>query len=149
MLRIKPHKTIGVHYLERWYLVPRNRWLNVYLHRFSGSDDDRALHDHPWWSVSFLLKGQLAEVFYHKTKTPTAELVTRYWRCYRAIPRFLPVFRRATHTHRLVLVKGPAWTLFITGPRVREWYFHCPQGLIHYSKMTTPDGKAIGSCDEH
>lgn len=30
-------------YLLRWYIIP----LNVYLHKFMRSDDDRALHDHP------------------------------------------------------------------------------------------------------
>ena len=34
-------------YMRRWYLVPKNTQLNVYLHHFRRSDDDRALHDHP------------------------------------------------------------------------------------------------------
>ena len=44
-------------YLLRWWLIPRNRWFNVYLHLFLRSDDDRALHDHPWFNLSFLLEG--------------------------------------------------------------------------------------------
>src|SRR5690606_8416676 len=48
-------------YLERWYLLPRNRVLNVYLHRFLRDDDDRALHDHPWAWLSLLLQGSYVE----------------------------------------------------------------------------------------
>ena len=48
-------------YLLRWFLIPQNRFLNVYLHRFLRSDDDRALHDHPWWNVSLLLEGAYTE----------------------------------------------------------------------------------------
>ena len=46
---IKP-KVIGKNYLSRWHIIPRNRYFNIYLHKFVGSDDDRALHDHPWRS---------------------------------------------------------------------------------------------------
>ena len=35
-------------YLLRWFVIPRNPVFNIYLHRFLRSDDDRALHDHPW-----------------------------------------------------------------------------------------------------
>ncbi len=29
-------------YLLRWYLIPQNRFFNVYLHKILRSDDDRA-----------------------------------------------------------------------------------------------------------
>lgn len=58
-----PDRIIGEEYLCRWYLIPRNRFIGVMLHWFIGSDDDRALHDHPWWSISFLLKGELYEIY--------------------------------------------------------------------------------------
>src|SRR3546814_8204117 len=41
----KPDITIGGEdnpYLRRWYIIPRNRWFNVYLHEFLRDDDDRA-----------------------------------------------------------------------------------------------------------
>ncbi|SID67872.1 Protein of uncharacterised function (DUF550) [Mycobacteroides abscessus subsp. abscessus] len=61
-LRLEPHQPIGAEgeapYLLRWYVIPRNRWLNIYLHKFLRDDDDRALHDHPWWFVSLMLWGQ-------------------------------------------------------------------------------------------
>src|SRR4051795_4015193 len=48
-------------YLVRWWVIPRNRFFNVYLHKFLRDDDDRALHDHPWISLSFILRGGYIE----------------------------------------------------------------------------------------
>src|SRR5580704_9904819 len=48
-------------YMRRWWVIPRNRIFNIYLHHFLRSDDDRALHDHPSWNVSILLKGEYTE----------------------------------------------------------------------------------------
>ena len=47
----EPDFIIGGHeapYLRRHWLIPRNRFFNIYVHEFLRSDDDRALHDHPW-----------------------------------------------------------------------------------------------------
>jgi hypothetical protein len=49
-------------YLRRWWLIPRNRWFNLYLHNILRDDDDRALHDHPWANLSILLRGAYREV---------------------------------------------------------------------------------------
>ena len=122
----------GDAYLERWYVVPRNRWFNVYMHHFLRSDDDRALHDHPWWSLGFILKGSYIEVTH---------------RGQRRVGRFRPTFRRATHAHRVELInRQPVWTLFITGPKLREWGFHCPQGWVHWEDFCAPTehGNAVG-----
>ena len=64
LLSGRPHKVIGGPdpYLLRWHVIPRNRLLNVYVHKFLRSDDDRALHDHPWWFVSLILRGRYDEV---------------------------------------------------------------------------------------
>lgn len=119
-----PDIIIGPHhapYMHRWYILPRNRWFNIYLHKFLNDDDDRALHDHPWPSVSFLLSGNYVEY------TPSN------MRRYRAGS---VVFRRASHAHRIELPGGqPCWTLFITGPVVREWGFHCPKGWRHWKEF--------------
>jgi hypothetical protein len=113
----KPDFIIGPHdapYLHRWWVIPRNRWFNIYLHQILASDDDRALHDHPWVNCSIILKGGYVEI------TPTGSKVRR---------RFLPVLRRAIAAHRLVIKAGkPCWSLFITGPIIRQWGFHCPKG---------------------
>lgn len=134
-------------YLLRWWLLPRNPVLNIYLHYFMRDDDDRALHDHPWASCSVMLKGSyiehtIAAGGIHKRELRTAPSV-----------RFMAP-RRA---HRIELVemtkpwKGrrPCWTLFITGPRMREWGFHCPQrGWVHWREFTNPAdyGEAGAGC---
>lgn len=134
-------------YLLRWWIVPRNRFLNIYLHNFLSSDEDRALHDHPWWSCSIILRGGYREHF-------PGGIVKRRW------PGMM-IFRRATQAHRVELldsdyfwsleypqrlpIKKSAWTLFITGRKVREWGFHCPQGWTHWRNFIgVPHGEARG-----
>ena len=92
--------------LVRYHLL-RTRWLTVMLHRLAASDDDRALHDHPWAFVTVLLTSG-----YHEHT-----LQGRFWR-----RRFSVLSRPATWQHRLELVK-PMWSLVFRGPTVREWGF--------------------------
>lgn len=110
-------------YMFRWYLLPRNPWFNVYLHCILRDDDDRALHDHPWQSVSIVLSGSYCEV--RDTR----------WRVYG--PGSV-IYRRAETSHRLEVVRGPVWTLFVTGARVRNWGFHCPRGWVPWQKFVEP-----------
>jgi hypothetical protein len=133
---IRPHRVINDRYLLRWHIIPRNRWFNVYLHKFLGDDDDRALHDHPWHSLSVCLggDGRLLEVLPGKRV--------------RSIKRWRPYFRKADQAHRLALIGNHCWTLFITGPRIREWGFLCPQGWRHWEEFTDATGDRVGrGCD--
>ena len=136
-MKRSPDVVIGTGYLDRWYVVPRNRWLNIYLHRFRGSDDDRALHDHPWWSLSFLLRGFMVEHYRTAARDPVFQ--RERW-----VPWLLPVLRSARFAHRLEVVDGPVWTLFITGPHVREWGFWCPRGWRHWTEFTDKSGVKTG-----
>ena len=125
---------IGEDYLQRWHLRRKPGRHNLYLHRYDGSDDDRALHDHPWPSISVLLWGRLQE------ETPQGS---------RTIWPLLPKFRSATYTHRIVLKSRFALTLFFTFPKVREWGFHCPKGWVHWSQFTDESGHKTGpGCPE-
>lgn len=127
-------------YMRRWWLIPRNRWFNIYLHHFLRSDDDRALHDHPWWNLSILLEGRYVE---HTISAGGINIRTE-----RRAGEMK--FRRAGAAHRIELVDGPCWTIFITGPRLREWGFHCPGGWVHWRDFTSgPKGETIGrGCGE-
>jgi hypothetical protein len=129
-------------YLHRWRLFPKNGLFNVYLHHFLRSDDDRALHDHPYANVSFILKGSYLE---HMDKGATP-----YIRRYRG--QFAIVFRRAATPHRVELIgDSKPWTLFLSGPRVREWGFHCLQGWVPWQKFVEvrPGGNAVGKgCEQ-
>ena len=123
------HGLDGSDYLIRRYLLPRNKILNIYLHKFLGSDDDRALHDHPWFSVSVVLKGHLIEHLpNHQTKYISRGNIT---------------FRKPKYQHRIELPAGEtATTLFVTGPVVRTWGFVCPNGWKSWQSY----GRS-GGCD--
>lgn len=129
-----PDEIIGTDYLHRWHLVPRNRLCNVYLHCFVGSDKREELHDHPWWSVSVLLRGGMIEVM------PAP--VTRGWQYWKRIKRWWPVVRGPKHAHRIIVDVTPTWTIFITGPKVREWGFWGRDGWIHWKSFS--GGKGCG-----
>lgn len=132
-------------YLRRWHVIPRNRWCNLYLHQFLMSDDDRALHDHPWASCSIILKGGYYE------HLPNGVVLRR--------KAGQMIWRRAEQAHRVELLPHyewseaagfrqgvhPAWTLFFTGRRVRQWGFYCKQGWRHWRDFVgVPVGEARG-----
>lgn len=120
-----PDFIIGDRYMLRWWVIPRNRYFNIYLHHILHSDDDRALHDHPWWSLSLCLSGQVLE--YRKG------MELRY------VSAGDVVLRSARAAHRLELRdKADCWTLFVTGPVIRNWGFHCPQGWRRWQDYTKP-----------
>lgn len=52
----------GDPYMRRWWIIPRNKFFNIYLHHMRHDDDDRAPHDHPWWSLSLCLDGHIREI---------------------------------------------------------------------------------------
>lgn len=129
-------------YLRRWFILPRNRFFNIYLHHFMRDDDDRALHDHPWVNCSVLLDGGYTE---HTIKAGGVNVRTMREAGDVAL-------RRAKAAHRVELIAdAPCWTLFITGPRLREWGFHCPAGWVHWRIFTNPEdgGRTVGrGCGE-
>lgn len=131
-------------YLMRWFVIPRNRLFNVYAHMLLRDDDDRALHDHPWPWVSIILQGRYAE---HSIRAGGIHVR----RVYEAgsIRAHLPWY-----AHRLEMLTQPGEnacvTLFITGPRVRTWGFHCPKGWVSFKRFTDPEtnGATVGrGCD--
>ena len=117
-------QNIGPDYLHRYRLLPMieyrgRRWYpprNVFLHRFLQSDRGRDPHDHPWESWSILLAGELQESYWRGGKRKGIRL--------RHIRKFRVIHRPATWCHRLIVPEGKkAWTLFVVGPKVREWGF--------------------------
>lgn len=112
-------------YLHRWFIQKDRERGNVYLHRFLGDDDDRALHDHPWDSVSYVLEGEYLEHLPNEIIKRSAGDV---------------IFRDMTTPHRVELIGEEAWTLFITGPRKRDWGFDCPQGWKNYKDFQEDNG---------
>lgn len=140
-------------YMRRWYVIPRNRWFNIYLHEILQPDDERALHDHPWWNISLVLKGGYLE---HMKGKPGD--IHREYAIWRSPGRL--VFRRAATAHRIGLAQKwdhttgkyhwlPCWSLFITGPRIRVWGFHCPQGWVPFDQflLRTPTSSIGKGCE--
>jgi hypothetical protein len=129
-------------YLRRWWIISPNRLFNIYLHEVLRSDDDRALHDHPWINASVLLGGGYIE---HQIEAGGIER-----RFYRGVGSI--VVRRGSCAHRLEIPNdGRAVSLFITGPKVRSWGFHCPRaGWVHWRDFTGgKNGELIGrGCGE-
>lgn len=167
----------GGPYLLRWYVTPWRRWRadaeaapsawrrvkaraagllpNLYVHAFLRDDDDRALHDHPSWAVSFILHGEYVE--HTIAAGGIHQRVT--WRA--GSLRFLGT----NHTHRIELPKlsyrkpgsgdeghvpVPCITVFLFGPTVRAWGFHCPErGWVPWEEFTAPGlpGEVGRGCD--
>lgn len=150
-------------YMNRWYVIPRNRFLNIYLHEFHRSDDDRALHDHPWGNVSILLEGSYMEFVPESLETwRNSEAKVKFGKdlqhnqfyfireaggVYARGPRSLhriEMYQHELDSEGKARVK-PVVSLFITGPKVREWGFACPQGWRHWKDFLAPgSGQATG-----
>ena len=136
VMQSPPDYVIGDDYMRRWWLIPRNENVNVYLHEIVKSDDDRAMHDHPWANVSYLLFGSYME---HTPEGVFERLAG-------------DVIQRPAHAlHRLEVVPGQRCiSLFTTGPKVREWGFQCDHGWVHWLDFTSEDGRLTGrGCGEH
>lgn len=107
-------------YLLRWFLTPRGSEGGIYLHKFLHDDEDRALHDHPWNSTSIVLSGKYREF---TDKLPPTIIVAGQ-----------VVLRPAPYPHRLQVIEQ-GFTLFIMGPRIREWGFLCDAGWRHWTRF--------------
>lgn len=140
-------------YLNRHFLVPRNPFFNVYVHQFLRSDDDRAHHDHPWlFNISWLIEG----LYLEHTITAGGALVRtlrkagdwkfRWGKAPHRVELFRPARAMGNSPARPMGKEIPCWTVFVTGPRVREWGFYCMErGWIHWKKFTAQDDKgAVG-----
>ena len=109
-------------YLERYYVFLKDRArfpFNVFLHKFLKSDPDD-VHDHPWPYATLILRGGYWEW------TPQFDELGRKSRLR---------FASAKSYHRIEL--DPAvdcWTLFMPGPKQREWGFLSKGKWIQWEK---------------
>lgn len=129
----EPDFTLGG-YMERWHVRPRGAASNCYVHRFSGSDSDRALHDHPYDNVTCVLRGNYREHFHVKPLRLVHD--GEKYDTYSVLRAQGDVIERpATTLHRVAMTgPDPVVTLFFVGPRMREWGFLTPtDGWIKWS----------------
>ena len=88
-------------YLRRWWVIPRTfDEGNIYAHEILRSDEDRALHDHPWDNVSLLLSGSYREVR-PKGDDPRVSSALAVTRTQGEV-----IVRAPTDAHRLVVQPG-------------------------------------------
>lgn len=107
------------------YFILRTPILNIYLHHFHRSDEDREMHDHPWHFFTIILKGGYTE------DTPKGKFE-------RKPGAFL--FRSAKHIHRVELNGQDCWTLIFVTKKVREWGFWMKEGWLAWYKFHTLKG---------
>ena len=93
----------------RWWLIPRNKVFNIYLHKFM-QDDRQHLHDH-----SQPIEGVMLPETYVRRCEPGKVY-----------------FRMAETAHQVIVDRDAegyniaSWSLFFTGPVGRIWGFWCP-----------------------
>jgi hypothetical protein len=149
-------------YLRRHWLIPRNRFFNIYVHEFLRSDDDRALHDHPWlFNASWLIEGEYIEWSPADDAHLMPDVGVRQYPEQPLAGRQMK-FRWGPAPHRVELITEvesghgwsigfplTCWTVFITGPVVRTWGFHCPKRWVPWKEFVdSRDAGAIGKgCD--
>jgi len=154
-VRIPSNEAMPV-YMSRWWKVKRNAFFNIYFHQVFRSDDDKALHDHPWWSFSIVLSGG-----YYEHRILEGGIHQKIWHG----PGSILFRRNGAFAHRLELkrvawigpsdpyLQGwrmiemdnlqldyddnkelvyelPAKTIFITGPVLRRWGFHATERWV-------------------
>ena len=138
-------KVEGKKYLRRFYFTPRRRDefgekhinlpFGLKLHYFYIGDEDRQLHNHPWkWAVSYIILGGYLE---ERRNDNTFAVETRD-----VTPGSLN-FISGECFHRVI--KKPdakhVWTLFLTGPRTKDWGFwnRDTQEYTSYEDYVTSD----------
>ena len=146
----------GTPAMNRWHLIPRNRFLSIYLHNLV-QDDPQDLHDHRSWNISIVLRGGYWETMpMYRPLMPEYALdvfqtnLKRKWRGPGSV-----IVRRATDAHRLELERyygavagskpASSWSIFITGPTWRTWGFWLKSGWVPYNEyVTVKDGVSVG-----
>lgn len=117
----------------RWFVWPRNPFVNCYLHNFL-RDDEEDLHDHRMINISVVLSriGYKEELFVSKPQAGQPLPDTRM----RRVEFLHPRVRFPSTPHRVVLWRDgygkpvPIWSLFIGFPHWRNWGFWCPGKLL-------------------
>ena len=105
----------GCDYVVRWVLVLFGYGLR--LHHWLKDDDQRYYHDHPWWFLSIMLRGGYTDLSPLPGGGEQADHVTAgQWR-----------LRPAKWQHKVRVDPGGAWTLLVTGPKVRNFGFWVPR----------------------
>lgn len=111
----------------RYFVIPRNRVFNVYLHNWL-NDDLHDPHDHRAANITIVLQGSYCEWQFVRRPTiglPLPDMMQFVRRTHQV------VFRRAATAHRVELLRNAegkpiqCWSLFFKLPDTRDWGFWC------------------------
>lgn len=117
-------------YAYRWvFYTP---FFSIRLHHFVRSDDKRFYHDHPWWFITFVLKG-----FYIDVSDKGDDL----------LKTFSIRYRKRNHKH-FVVVPEEVWTILLTGPVKQKFKFFDKDTLQEVSRDTYFKHFGHPPCDE-
>jgi hypothetical protein len=140
-------------YLHRWFIYQGTR-IGIYIHKFVRSDEDRALHDHPW---NFLVIPLWRGYIEHNEQWDDGD-GTRHGPAIKYInkTRVLPIlgtrYRKAEYRHRVELLNKDLSAsslaatmagLFNVKPECEQpaWSGSGASGRTTYSSTGTPGGR--------
>lgn len=132
-------------YLRRWHVIPRNPIFNIYLHQILRSDDDRALHCHPWCNMSVILRGEYIErVPLRQSQVTGFDYVEGHTRDLLRLEGDVTA-RFGRWRHRLIIpeMSQGCWSLFMTGPVYRRWGFWCRTRWIYWREFVDARDKGL------
>lgn len=113
--------TDGKPYMEQFLLLSstaKDAW-RLRLHHFVRGDKDKELHNHPWTGLSLVLLGGYREEYRLPSFDP-CDVDRVVWRD--VLPGSFNLITRDTF-HRVDLIEGDAWTLFLSSPSDGKWGF--------------------------
>jgi len=145
----------GQLYLRRWRLF-ECPWFGIYLHKICRPDRDRALHDHPWPFVSYVIKGSYEEEvpcqWFTGAVVPGKYLESKRTKDFLLGKREIRWFnfKRAKDAHRISEIISnqfpkslssnlPIWTLVLRGKRQRVWGFYTEKGWVPWNEYLGVD----------
>lgn len=141
-----PHVIIerapGEQYLLRWWVIPRNNWFNIYLHKFLLSDEP-VFHDHPYSWLSVILWGGYTEVRWPSSFSIRKAGSVRYGRAEDL--HYIELFADWKNMRNGMPGSKPAWTLFITGERRRMWGFRLKEGWVPWTERVSTGSSEKGT----
>lgn len=147
----KPYFHLEGYMRRYWVKEPEVTGSNSYenaarVHEFLRSDNDRALHCHPWPSTSIVLvHGYIEMLPLSQDQDPMSD--PKHYVLMQRRPGDI-VHRAARDRHRVILAEGAtAWSLFLMGQREKEWFFHDPiRGAVPWREYL---GENSGQKNDH
>lgn len=97
-MKVSRRETIDRYYLFKFF------GYGLFIHRIHHSDPAGVYHTHPWSAVSFIFGSYTEYTLGGLPKVKTGFNLLK-----------------AKVPHRVILHKGPVWTVFIHGRRSNEW----------------------------